>query len=75
MKLSPRVVNTAFVLWVVGTLIVPWFLSMWENVAWFALGAVISKMWLGLPQEPKAPVEPLPYADQYRHREVPRQED
>ena len=59
-------------LWVLATVFVWYFLEGWEHVPWVALGAAFSLVWWVLPEEPEEPVEPLPFAHEYKDRAIPR---
>ncbi|HYC37522.1 MAG TPA: hypothetical protein VEC19_13940 [Usitatibacter sp.] len=72
MKLNRNHAGWAVKLWVLASVFVLPFLSTVEVVAWLALGAVFGAVWKVLPEGPETTVEPLPYADEYRDREVPR---
>ena len=58
--------------WVIISVFLLPFIGPIEVVGWLLLGAIFGLVWKVLPEEPEAPVEPLPFADQYRDREIPR---
>lgn len=58
-------------LWVMATVFVWYFLEGWEHLPWVALGAAFSLVWWLLPEEPEAPVEPLPFAHEYKDKAIP----
>lgn len=62
--------------WVFAAIFATPFLEGWEVVALLAVGGALGLAWRALPEEPEsdAPVAPLPYADRYRDREIPRPE-
>ena len=60
--------------WVLGSVFVVPFIGPWTILAWLGLGAAFGLTWQRLPDEPEAPVEPLPFQDRYRGREIPRQD-
>jgi hypothetical protein len=64
-------VGWALKLWVLATVFVWYFLEGWENWAWVALGGVFALVWWVLPEVPEAPVEPLPFAREYKDRAIP----
>lgn len=72
MKIRKTHAAWAVKLWVLATVFILPFISAWELLGWLALGGVFGLVWKVLPEEPEAPVEPLPYADQYRDRQIPR---
>ncbi|HET7767598.1 MAG TPA: hypothetical protein VFN74_02415 [Chloroflexota bacterium] len=60
-------------IWVVATVFVLPFLTPWEVAGWVALGAILGLVWKVVPEAPpEKPVAPLPYADKYRDKEIPR---
>lgn len=61
-------------LWVLASVFLLPFLDRWEIAAWVVLGGVFALVWKVLPEEPEEPVEPLPFAHEYRDKEIPRRE-
>jgi fatty acid desaturase len=58
-------------LWVLATVFVWYFLEGWEHLPWVAMGAAFSLVWWLLPEEPEEPVEPLPFAHEYKDKAIP----
>lgn len=75
MKLRRTHAAWAIKIWVMATVFILIFLSPLQLLAWLAVGGVFGLVWRALPEEPEAPVERLPYQDQYEGRQVPRREE
>ena len=62
--------------WVFAAVFTLPFLEGWEVFALIGLGGALGLAWRALPEEPEVdePVQPLPYADRYRDRQIPRPE-
>ena len=58
--------------WLLLTVFLLPFIGPLEIAGWVALGGILALVWRGLPEEPEAPVEPLPFAEEYRDRAIPR---
>ena len=71
MKIRKTHAAWAVKLWVLATVFVWYFLEGWEHLPWVAMGAAFSLVWWLLPEEPEAPVEPLPFAHEYKDRAIP----
>ncbi len=72
MKIRKTHAAWAVKLWVLASVFLLPFLSMWETIGWVALGGVFALVWKVLPEEAEAAVEPLPFAHEYRDKEIPR---
>ena len=74
MKIRKSHAAWAVKLWVFASVFLLPFIGGWEIVAWIALGAAFGLAWNALPEEQgeEPPVEPLPFQDQYRDKEIPR---
>jgi hypothetical protein len=59
-------------LWVLASVFLLPFLDRWEVAAWVVLGAAFGLVWRALPEEPETPADPLPFADEYKDRAIPR---
>jgi hypothetical protein len=75
MKLRKTHAAWAIKIWVMATVFILIFLSPLQLLAWLAVGGVLGLIWRALPEEPEAPVERLPYQDEYDGRQVPRREE
>lgn len=75
MKLRRTHAAWAIKIWVMATVFILVFLSPLQLLGWLAVGGVFGLAWRALPEEPEAPVERLPYQDQYEGRQVPRREE
>lgn len=62
--------------WVFAAIFAVPFLAGWEVFAFLGLGGVLGLAWRALPEDPVSddPVAPLPYADRYRDRAIPRRD-
>ena len=66
----------AIKIWVMLTVFVLPFLEGLEVAAWVVLGGILGLVWKVLPEgPPEKPVEPLPFHDQYKDRQVPRRDE
>lgn len=73
MKIRKTHAAWAVKFWVIGTVFVfPFIMHRWEILLWFAFGGVLGLVWKRLPEEPEAPVTPLPYQHLYKDRGVPQ---
>jgi hypothetical protein len=71
MKITKVHAAWAVKLWVLVTVFLLPFLEGWEVAAWFVLGGVFALVWKVLPEVPEAPVEPLPFAHEYKDKAIP----
>jgi hypothetical protein len=62
-------------LWILASVFVVLFVDGPWLLAWLLLGTAIGLVWMKLPEEPEAPVERLPFQDQYEGRQIPRREE
>lgn len=75
MKIRKTHAAWAVKIWVLLSVFLVPFIGPLELVAWGLLGGVFGLVWRALPEEPEAPVAPLPYADQYKDRQIPRRDE
>ena len=75
MKIRKTHAAWAVKVWVLISVFLIPFVGPAELVIWGLVGAAFAWVWRGLPEEPEAPVEPLPFAEQYKDRQIPRPED
>jgi hypothetical protein len=62
--------------WALATVFLLPFIAGWEIAAWIGLGALFGIAWKLLPEgPPEKPPAPLPFADKYRDRQIPRPGD
>jgi hypothetical protein len=74
MKIRKTHAAWAVKIWVILSVFILPFVGPLELVAWGLLGGVFGLVWRALPEEPEAPVEKLPFQDQYKDREIPRRD-
>ena len=74
MKIRRTHAAWAVKLWVLGSVFLIPFLDAWQIAIWLAVGSAFGLAWRALPEEPEAPVEPLPYQHLYKDREIPRRD-
>jgi hypothetical protein len=72
MKIRKSHAAWAVKLWVLGTVFLLPFVGPAEILGWLMLGGIFALVWKRLPEEPEAPVDPLPFAREYSGREIPR---
>jgi membrane associated rhomboid family serine protease len=65
MKVKKGQVSLALRLWVLASVFVIPFMSMWEIAAWATLGGALALWWRALPDDPPERVERLPYQHLY----------
>ena len=75
MKIRKTHASWAVRLWVLASVFVVPFIGPWELAGWLALGGLLGLAWKSLPEEPETPPPPLPFAEQYRGRQVPTREE
>lgn len=76
MKVNRVHTGWAVKLWVLATVFLLPFLAPIQVLGWVVLGAALGLAWkFSPPGPPEKPVDPLPFADQYADRQIPRRDE
>ena len=75
MKIRKTHASLAVRLWVLATALTFFFIEGFVLAGWLVFGALLGLLWRALPEEPEAPVEPLPYQHLYADRRFPQREE
>ena len=76
MKINRVHTGWAVKIWILATVFLLPFLEPLQVAGWLVLGAALGLAWKLSPEGPaEEPVEPLPYVEQYKHKEIPRREE